>query len=107
MKNERLYELIGEINEQQVIEAMTYKKSKKSVYLKWGTMAACIALLLGVCIGSFAFVAEAKEYKAAVQFFNDYNMSTEALTRSEIKAVYRDIITKSFNYSKTVYIPIT
>ena len=31
MKNERLYELIGEINEQQVIEAMTYKKSKKTV----------------------------------------------------------------------------
>lgn len=101
MKNERLYELIGEINEQQVIEAMTYKKSKIPVYLKWGTMVACIALLLGVCIGSFAFVAEAKEYKAAVQFFNDYNMSTEALTRSEIKAVYRDITTKSFNYSKT------
>lgn len=44
---------------------------------------------------------EAKEYKAAVQFFNDYGMSTEGLTRGEIKEVYRDITTKSFTYSKT------
>lgn len=60
-----------------------------------------MVLVLSVCFGSFAVVAEAKEYKAAVQFFNDYGMSTEGLTRGEIKEVYRDITTKSFTYSKT------
>lgn len=61
-----------------------------------------MVLVLSVCFGSFAVVAEAKEYKAAVQFFNDYGMSTEGLTRGEIKEVYRDITTKSFTYGYMV-----
>lgn len=103
MKNKRLLDIVGEIDDKHIVEAAPAAKKARSkpIWIKWGTMAACMVLMLSVCFGSFAIVAEAKEYKAAVQFFNYYDMSTEGLTRGEIKAVYRDITTKSFTYSKT------
>lgn len=64
-------------------------------------LAACFLLLLSVGFGTYAYAAEIKEYNDALRFFNDYGLSTEGLTRGEIKAVYRDITTKSFTYSKT------
>lgn len=64
-------------------------------------IAACFALLLCIGIGSHAYQAEAREYEAAVAFFAENGLSTEGLTRAEVKAVYRDITTKSFTYSKT------
>ena len=104
MKNKRLLDIFGEIDDRHIAEAapVAKKSRNKPIWFRWGTIAACMVLVLSVCFGSFAVVAEAKEYKAAVQFFNDYGMSTEGLTRGEIKEVYRDITTKSFTYSKTV-----
>lgn len=64
-------------------------------------LAACFVLLISIGFGTYAYAAEIREYNDAVQFFNDYGLSTEGLTRGEIKAVYRDITTKSFTYSKT------
>ena len=103
MKNKRLLNIIGEIDDRHIAEAApaTKKSRSKPIWIKWGTMAACFVLLITACFGTFAVVAEAAEYKAAVQFFNDYGMSTDGLTRGEIKAVYRDITTKSFTYAKT------
>lgn len=63
--------------------------------------AACLVLLLCLGFGTYAYAAEVKEYNDAVQFFNDYGLSTEGLSREEIKAVYKDITTESFTYSKT------
>ncbi len=61
------------------------------------SLAACFILLI-----SIGFITvEAKEYSDAINFFNEYDLSTDGLSRSEIKAVYRDITTKSFSYSKT------
>ena len=76
------------------------QKNKNGVKV-FRAIAACFILLIAIGFGSYAFVAEAKEYNNAVQFFNDYGLSTEGLTRGEIKAVYRDITTKTFTYSKT------
>ncbi len=103
MKNKRLLNIIGEIDDRHIAEAApaTRKSRSKPIWIKWGTMAACFVLLISACFGTFAVAAEAAEYKAAVQFFNDYGMSTDGLTRGEIKAVYRDITTESFTYSKT------
>ena len=48
MKKERLYETIGDINENYVNEAhMTAKKSRPG-WLRWGVMAACLALVVMV-----------------------------------------------------------
>ena len=103
MKNKRLLNIIGEIDDRHIAEAApaTKKSRSKPIWIKWGTMAACFVLLITACFGTFTVVAEATEYKAAVQFFNNYGMSTDGLNRGEIKAVYRDITTKSFTYSKT------
>ena len=65
------------------------------------TLAACVALLVCLSFGTCAIVAEAQEYRAAVAFFQDHGLSTEGLSRADIKAIYLDITTKSFTYSKT------
>ena len=50
MKKEKLYETIGDINENYVNEAhMTAKKSRPG-RLRWGVMAACLALVVMVAI---------------------------------------------------------
>jgi len=46
MKNEKLYEVLGDINEKHIKEAREYHKAKKSVWLKWGAMAACLIVAL-------------------------------------------------------------
>ncbi len=66
--------------------------------------AAVTALIAALAAGSAAYAADAKEYKAAMEFFNEYELDPEGLTRGEIKAVYRDISTESFTYSKSAEI---
>ena len=63
--------------------------------------AACLALLAAAGV---ACAAEVREYNTAVEFFQTNSLSTDGLTRSEIKAVYRDITTQSFSYSKTAQV---
>ena len=69
--------------------------------------AACFVLMFSVGFGTYAYAAEAREYKKAVQFFNDYVLSTDGLTREEIKNVYRDITSNSFSDDKTIYVIAT
>lgn len=64
-------------------------------------LAACVALVLCVSLGVFVYRAEAQEYADALAFFQANGLSVEGLTRAEIKAVYKDITTESFTYSKT------
>ena len=63
--------------------------------------AACLVLVLGVTLGTRAYAAEAKEYKAAVIFFRENGLDAEGLSRGEMTAVYRDILTESFTYGRT------
>ncbi len=101
MRKEEFCEILGDINPKYVVEASEYRKTKVPWYRKWSAVAACFILFISLSVGSVAMVVEAKEYKAAVRFFDEYNMSLGGLTRDEIKAVYRDITTQSFTYSKT------
>ena len=57
---------------------------------KCGIVAACLVLLVGIGFGTYICVEDIKEYNTAVQFFNEYNLSTEGLTRQEIKNVYSE-----------------
>jgi len=77
-------------------------RRKAPVFRKWGALAACIALI--VSLAGVAFAAEAEEYRAAVAFFEDNGLSTEGLSRSDVKAVYRDITTQHFTYGKTAQV---
>jgi len=66
---------------------------------KWLAVAACLVLIVSLTGG--ILVAEAKEYNAAVDFFKENGLSTEGLSRSDVKAVYRDITSQHFTYDKT------
>ena len=89
------------------IEAADVTVSKRVSWLKkCGIVAACLVLLVGIGFGTYICVEDIKEYNTAVQFFNEYNLSTEGLTRQEIKNVYKDIVTKSFSDPKTAEVII-
>ncbi len=86
----------------QLSEVATNKK--KNIKITWKAIAmaaAGFALIISAGLGSYAYASELKEYKAAVSFFNDYGLSTDGLSRGEIKEVYHDIKTEAFSYSKT------
>lgn len=87
--------------EKNVLQKSGIKNSKRHLMLKIFTpAAACLVLAAG--IGGFAIAAEAKEYNAAVDFFEQNGLSAEGLSREELKAVYRDITTNRFTNDKTV-----
>ena len=50
MTNEKLYEVLGDINEKHINEARAYHKAKKPGWVKWGAMAACFCLVVGLAI---------------------------------------------------------
>ena len=50
MTNEKLYEIIGEINEQHILEAKQIPQKKSSGWLKWVALAACLCLILGITL---------------------------------------------------------
>lgn len=88
-------------NEQGADQRSAQKSSRRPSRARWGVLAACLALIIVLGSGAAAFVAEAKEYNNAVAFFEENGLSTEGLSRAEVKAVYRDITEKKFSYGKT------
>ena len=38
---------LGKVNDKYIMEAITYERKKKSGWLKWGVMAACLLLIIG------------------------------------------------------------
>ena len=102
MRGTDLLEKLELIDPAYIEAADAAPRTKKPYRLKKClAVAACLTLLLSIGLGTYAYAAEAREYNDAVQFFNDYALSTEGLTRGEIKKVYRDITTRAFSYSKT------
>ena len=118
MKREKVSEIISRIDEKYINEAAEFalavknesipqscghvKRSEKPFRrLRWGAIAACFALIVMIGSTAFAVAAEAKEYNNAVAFFEENGLSTEGLSRSEVKNVYRDITQKNFSYDKT------
>lgn len=50
MRKEDFAEILGDISENYIQEAETMKRSEKSVWVKWGAMAACFCLLAATAI---------------------------------------------------------
>jgi hypothetical protein len=122
MNKEKISEIIGGIDEKYVAEASSFapgaaetdmpaaeragagrtpaKPAKRTRRIVWFAAAACICVA-ALGIGGFAAAAEAKEYREAVAFFEENGLSAEGLSRSEVKAVYRDITENRFTYGKT------
>lgn len=103
MKGDKLYEHIAEIDSDIVDEATNYKPKRiTAIYVlkKCTLAAACLLLVIG-CLSGVSVYAEAKEYKEAIVFFQENDLTTDGLTRGEIKSIYRDITTGKFSYDKT------
>ena len=116
MKKEKISDIIGLIGEKYTDEATAYAAGANSDAAElrataaptgrsrrrvWVALAACIAAVLVIGSAATAFALEAQEYKTAVSFFEENGLSTDGLSRSEIKEVYKDITTKKFKYGKT------
>jgi len=113
VKKENLSFGLNEIDDKYIAEAADYADNieqnqmpqrsvaKRPRMFNRVALAACLVLIAVIVASSFAIVAEAKEYNAAVAFFEENGLSPDGLSRSDIKAVYRDIITRSFTYGKT------
>lgn len=57
MKKEELFDIIGEVDEQKILNAdkCFYEKRKtKNTWLKWGTLAACLLIVSASVIGIFS-----------------------------------------------------
>lgn len=87
--------------DEDILERSEVAATRRRVptFLKWGAVAACLALVIS--LAGITFIAEAREYDAAVEFFEDNGLSMEGLSRSDVKAVYKDITTEHFTYDKT------
>ena len=104
MKSTDLLYAMGSIDPKLIAEAAppaVKERSVARVFRKWAAFAACLIFLCSVGFGSYAYAVGAKEYRAAIIFFDEHDLSTDGLTRGEIRRVYRDIITESFAYDKT------
>lgn len=98
---ETLFQALGDVREDLVAESAAPPAARRRTWLRWSVAAAaCVCLLAG--LGSLA--AEAQAYQEAVAFFEENGLTPEGLSRSEIKAVYRDITTERFTYEKTAYV---
>jgi len=62
-------------------------------------IAACLVFVLGV--GGAVYANDVREYRTAMAFFDENGLSTEGLSRADIKSVYRDITTARFTNEKT------
>lgn len=103
MNKNDLFRAFGDVDD-DILERSEAPASRRRApaFRKWGIAAACMALIIS--LAGAAFVVEAKEYSAAVEFFADNGLSMEGLSRSDVKAVYRDITTKRFTYDKTAQV---
>ena len=50
MTNENILDAIGGINEKAVQDAKAYKRPKSKRWFRWGAMAACLCLVIGIAI---------------------------------------------------------
>ena len=83
MTNEKLYEVLGDINEKHVYEARAYHKAKKSIWAKWGVIAACLCLMIPLT----AFAIDIIQYNAAVDYLNSLGIVVENLSNYSHKEI--------------------
>ncbi len=95
----------NDVYENVMNEIQGKNHEKRSRFQLKPIIAVCMAavLLIG-CFSGYTVITEAKEYKAAAAFFEEYDLPTEGLTRADIKAIYKDITLKAFSYEKTLEI---
>ena len=111
MKKNKISQMIDNIDEKYVGEAAYFAYENQNAVkngsrkdqnrFRYFTAAACLVFAVIVAFTSLPIAAEAEEYRDALSFFEENGLSTEGLSRADVKAIYRDITTSSFTYGKT------
>lgn len=110
MKKEMISDIITGIDDRFVVQAatetfepnrITFSKIMTNRIWKRGLIAACVTAVILAGSGAGAYAVEASKLHAATAFFDEYGLSMEGLSNSEVKAVYRDISQSQFTYDKT------
>ena len=88
--NEKLYEVLGDINEKHINEARAYHKAQKHLWVKWAAIAACLCLVIPLT----AFAIDIIQYNAAVDYLNSLGIAVGDLSdysHKEIKEAVKTI----------------
>ncbi|MBE5818721.1 MAG: hypothetical protein E7312_06655 [Clostridiales bacterium] len=102
MKGIDMLDIIENINPAHVNEAIAASNIKKTNWLrKFAAIAACIAVLLCAGAGVYKYHKDQKDYVAAVEFFKVTELSTDGLSRAQVRKIYKDIYSGEFSYEKT------
>ncbi|MDD4124737.1 MAG: hypothetical protein PHW77_03275 [Eubacteriales bacterium] len=99
-------EAFPDTENQTILHVKTVRTIKHRLKLK-SLVAACAAfvvMLAGVSV--YTVSADAKEYNKAIAFFEENDLPTDGLSRSDIMNVYKDITAGSFTYEKTAEVII-
>ena len=85
-----------------VVSKETRKRTSRTHRMRVIGKALAYAMSAMIVIGGSIGVAiEVQAYNEAIDFFEQYNLSAEGFTRSEVKKIYKDIVSESFTYEKT------
>lgn len=107
MKKETLSDAISRLDTELINEYFGSKDAetprRKVSFPRVAAIAAAVLLLAGGA-AVYVIAAEAKEYGEALEFFTENGIPTDGLSRSEIKAVYKDVTMKTYSYEKTLEI---
>ena len=104
MNKETVSAAITGIDNKYIDEAAMYTPttaSQKPRQIKWIALAASLVFIMFIGIATSAFITENRTYNKAIAYFETTGLSAEGLSRSEVKAVYRDITLGSFSNIKT------
>ena len=97
MKGTDLYLAMQDLDD-ALVERYAEMRPKQTIPMR-KLVAACLAGVL--LVGGGAVVVDAITYTQAKDFFTENGLSTQGLSREDVRAVYQDITTNSFTYEKT------
>lgn len=83
MKNENILDAIGMINEEAVRDAKAYQRPKSRNWVKWGTVAACLCLVLAGIFPLFNQPSVSPFVLTAYALENDNGLSAVAMKEGE------------------------
>ena len=77
MTNKQLYEILGDINEKHINEAMAYRKAKKSSWMKRVAMAACLCLIVAGAVTLPRLIENSSPVTPPISQENAYGFTME------------------------------
>lgn len=86
MKEERILNVLGQVDETYIIEAAAPEKdSRKNRWIKWAVLAACLALVAGACIPLVSHLLQTEEkHQYAIQVLDKGNGGISTIDQATI-----------------------